>query len=180
MDNVQGYTEFTLSQEMIDKIEKECNCKCQGVKGSFEVCIHRPGLWGKIWGNICERDCPPANIIRADREWGINLCWCWFGNLVPFICGEWCVKFHFESMGAGEEFDLPRPKECLIKIPVDPCKNCYETTYWVSAGTIRPEHCGTPYKVIATVQYLSHCKGKPGPITGFVEFPLIEFYDATI
>jgi len=178
METSTGLTEFTLSADAMASMEKACgSSRCEGTLGSFEVCLHRPALWGKIWAYIYEEDCPPTNIIRADKNWGVKICWEIYGNLVPFICGNWCLHLDFESIGEGPEFDLPLGgKE--IKIPLNPCKCHYEYDFKVPKGTIKPEHCSSPYKVVATVTYLTSCRDEPGPMAGFVEFPVIQFYKA--
>jgi hypothetical protein len=181
MSSPKGYREVTLDENTIATIEanteKQHKITRQGIEGSFEVNIQKPSLWGHIWGYVYETGVGPTNIIRADRPWGVEVEWCIYGNLVQFICGKWCLRLHCESMGPGEEFDLPTGR-CGIEIPMDPCKCCYKGKIEVPAGTIKPEHCGTPYKLVVTVQYLTACKDRLGAVTGFVEFPVIEFYQA--
>jgi hypothetical protein len=182
MSIVKGYTEFTLDEKQIAATEASTEelhkFKRQGLEGSFEVCLPKPTLWGRMWGSVFEEGCPPTNIIRADKRWGVELHWCIYGSLVQFMCGSWCVRLHCESMGPGEEFDFPQDSKerCAKLIKMDPCKSCYEDYIYVPAGFVKTEWCGTPYKVVATVQYLTACKDRPGPVTGFIEFPIIEFY----
>jgi hypothetical protein len=161
--------------------EKSQNVTRQGVLGTFEVNLPDPPLWGKIWATVQETGIPPANIIRADKPWGVDVHWCIYGNLAPFICGSWCVRLHLESIGPGPEFNLPgKGEKCAKLIAIDPCKNCYGAYIDVSPGVIKPEQCGIPYKLVVTVQYLTACKDRTGPMTGFVEFPVIEFYQAEV
>ena len=182
MSIVKGYSEFKLDEKQIAATEATTEelhkVTRQGIEGTFEVCLPSPSLWGRIWGSVYEEGCPPANIIRADKQWGVHVGWCVYGNLVPFMCGKWCLRLHAESIGPGEEFDLPKER-CSKEVPMDPCKCCYEERILVNPGIIKPEHCGIPYKLVLTVQYLTACKDRPGPVTGFVEFPVIEFYQST-
>ena len=46
----------------------------------------------------------------------------------------------------------------------------------VKAGTVKPEHCSTPFKLATTVVYKNAC-GLPGPMAGFVEGSILQFYD---
>jgi hypothetical protein len=178
---------YQLDKKQIDAIEASTEelykVTRKGILGYLEVNLPTPSLWGNIWGSVYEYEGglgTPANIIRADKEWGVEVNWCLYGTLVQFMCGEWCIRLHCESVGEGEEFDIPREakERCTKKIPMDPCKNCYQYTIRVNPGIIKPEHCGTPYKLVATVQYLTACNAIPAPLTGFIEFPLIEFYEA--
>lgn len=176
-----------------------------GYEGSWEVSLHQGPLSGGISAVVYEEppdgyggDIGATNIIRADQDWGVKIHWYLEGCLVPFICGWWCVNLYFEGMGSSrnhgyghkgdydtgpdssdEEFDLHA--EC--KIPLNPCLKldssghanyCYD--FKISKGTIKPGHCGRPYKLVASVTYETVC-GHPGPMAGFVEKPMIMFYD---
>lgn len=69
---------------------------------------------------------------------------------------------------------LEAPK--LIRL--DPCgKGDYYLDFRVKRGIIKPEHCSTPYKPIVTVTYYTECY-VPGPFAGYVELPILQFYDA--
>ncbi len=148
-------------------------------------------------------DVTSTSLIRADQDWGVKLHWYLEGCLVPFICGWWNITLFFEGMGSskgygygkgsdygkgdydadsdysGEEFDLKA--EC--EIPLNPCLKldenghanyCYD--FKIPKGTIKPGHCGRPYKLVASITYKTVC-GCPGPMAGFVEKPMIYFYD---
>ena len=176
-----------------------------GYEGSWEVSLHQGPLSGGISAVVYEEppygyagDIGTTNIIRADQDWGVKIHWYLEGCLVPFICGWWCVNLYFEGMGSPRnygsgpkgdygtgydnsdvEFDLHA--EC--KIPLNPCLKldssghanyCYD--FKIPKGTIKPEHCGRPYKLVASVTYETVC-GHPGPMAGFVEKPMIMFYD---
>lgn len=45
----------------------------------------------------------------------------------------------------------------------------------VPPGTVTADHCSIPYKLVTTLTYLEVC-GTPGPIAGYVEGPIIQFY----
>ncbi len=144
-----------------------------------------------------------TSLIRADQDWGVKIHWFLEGCLVPFISGWWCINLYFEGMGSSkgygygkgsdygkgdyetggdyteDEFDLHA--EC--KIPLNPCLKldehghanyCYD--FQIPKGTIKPGHCGRPYKLVVGITYENAC-GCPGPMAGFVEKPMIYFYD---
>lgn len=145
------------------------------LKGNFEVSLPAPYLDGEIYAEVYEvGGARPTSIIRTDQDWGINLHWDLKGSLAPFICGRWCVHVFLESMGPGPELKIDsNPKY----IPLDPCgKGEYYFDFRVPRGRVTGEHCSTPYKLVVTVTYLTACD-KPGPIAGFVEGPLIQFYE---
>ena len=144
-------------------------------KGTFEVSLTNPALAGSIEAEVYEvGGASPTTIIDFDQEWGVKIKWQLTGSLVPFICGSWCISLFFESMGNGPEFDLNNNH----KLKLNPCGNGhYEYDFRVHRGTIRKEHCSRPYKVVAAVTYETECD-RPGPMAGFVEGPIIQFYES--
>ena len=147
------------------------------MKGNFEVALPEPYLGGDIYAEVYEvGGAKPTTIIRTDQEWGVKLHWDLKGSLAPFICGEWCIHLFLESMGPAPELKLdPYPK---YEMPLDPCGDGeYYFDFRVKPGIVTGQHCSNPYKVVVTVTYLNACH-KPGPIAGFVEGPLVQFYEA--
>jgi hypothetical protein len=158
-------------------------------EGKFEVSLSNPALAGGIYADVYEVEFPdtPTSIIRSDQNWGVKIKWYLEGTLVPFVCGYWCINLYFESMGSPkgpdhneDEFDLRAPDH---KFKLDPCLKpdkdghvWYYYDFKVPPGTIKPGHCGRPYKVVAAVTYETICD-QPGPMAGFVEGPMIQFYD---
>jgi hypothetical protein len=159
--------------------------------GQFEVSLSDPALSGGIEAEVYELGGPTGHnatsIIRHDQDWGVKIKWYLEGTLVPFVCGYWCISLYFESMGspAGpdhnqDEFDL----RAAYEVKLDPCLKpdadghyYYYYDFKVPKGTIKPGHCGRPYKVVAAVTYKTLCN-RPGPMAGFVEGPMIQFYEA--
>ena len=144
-------------------------------KGNFEVSLPKPYLCGEIYAEVYEvGGAKPAAIIRADQEWGVKIHWDLEGSLAPFICGEWCIHLRLESMGPGLEIILDAPR----RIPLDPCgRGEYYCDFRVKRGKITSAHCSIPYKPVVTVTYYNACH-RPGPIAGFVELPILPFYEA--
>ena len=145
--------------------------------GSFEVSLPSPVLTGEIYADVYEvAGAKPTTIIRTDQHWGVKAHWELEGPLAAFICGEWCLHLFLESMGPGPELKLdPYPN---MNIPLDPCGNGeYYFDFKVEPGVVKAEHCSNPYKLVLAVTYITPC-GKPGPIAGFVEGPMLQFYQA--
>jgi len=143
-------------------------------KGNFEVALPRPYLVGDIDAEVYEfGGASPTAIVRVDQDWGVKIRWDLKGSLAPFICGEWCVHLRLESMGPGREIVLGAAR----RIPLDPCgRGTYRLDFRVKRGRIRGEHCSIPYKPVVTITYYTACH-TPGPIAGFVELPIMQFYE---
>ena len=76
-----------------------------------------------------------------------------------------------ESIGNGPEQSWESPK-----LRLKPCGNGqYDYDFKFKLGEISADYCSTPYKLVVTVTYLSDCY-RPGPIAGFVELPIVQFY----
>lgn len=141
----------------------------------IEVSLSNPALAGTINAELYEvGGASPTTIIDYDQDWGITLDWQLTGSLVPFVCGTWCISLFFESIGNGPEFDLHHDHE----IKLDPCNGGkYHYDFKVRKGTVKKEHCGRPYKLVVAIVYETECH-RPGPMAGFVELPMIQFYDS--
>ena len=126
---------------------------------------------------LYEADEVPTNrIIRVDEAWGIKLHWWLEGRWASCLCGYWCAQVHFESIGKGPEFQLPVSNTNLIEL--DPCgSGHYYHDLQVPARFVKPECCSSIYKIVASLTYRTPCK-KPGPIAGFCELPLVQFYES--
>jgi hypothetical protein len=142
--------------------------------------INRPlnvGLTGDIAAYVTEVDSvDPTTIIDTNRDFKVHLNWYVEGALTPFVCGTWCISLFLESIGDGPELRLPAEP---VELPLhpQPGRNEYEAWIRIPAGTIAPEHCSVPYKLVSTVTYRT-VKGRPGPMAGFVEGPVLQFYDS--
>jgi hypothetical protein len=146
--------------------------------GNFEVSLPTPVLTGEIYADVYEvSGAKPTTIIRTDQEWGVKAHWDLKGTLAPFICGEWCIHLFLESMGPGPELKLDAYP--YSHIPLDPCGDGeYNFDFKVKPGVVKGEHCSNPYKLVLAITYITPC-GKPGPIAGFVEGPMLQFYEAS-
>ena len=142
--------------------------------------INRPlnaGLSGDITGYVSEVDSvDPVTIIDVNKDFKVHINWALEGAFTPFICGSWCVNVFLESIGDGPELNLPAAP---VDVPLnpEPGRNEYSAWQLIPARTIKPEHCSVPYKLVSTVTYRT-VKGRPGPMAGFVEGPILQFYDS--
>lgn len=146
------------------------------VAGTVEIDFPDFDLRAYLRGYVYEADERPTNrIINIDEDWGVKLHWWLRGKWARTLCGYWCVGAHFESIGRGLEFRLPQSRETLIEL--DPCGDGrYEYDFRVPARFVKPEYCSSIYKIVLSLTYRTPCK-KPGPIAGFVELPLVQFYE---
>lgn len=144
--------------------------------------INRPlnyGLAGTIDAFVSEVDgVEPTTIIDVRKAFKVHVNWTLEGALTPYICGTWCVHIFLESIGDGPELNLPAEP---VRVPLHPDNGpkTYEAWIEVPAGTILPEHCSAPYKLVTTVTYRT-VKDRPGPMAGFVEGAVLQFYDSGI
>jgi hypothetical protein len=149
--------------------------------GYFETPLgpNNPHLYGSIEGVVIQESgdgaVDPTQVISIGSDWSVRLYWEFKGKLTKMICGSWCIHLYLESMGPGPELKLPVNGE---QVPLDPCGNGeYHHTIKVPAGTVTTDHCSTPYKLVVGLTYLTTCDDRPGPIAGFVEGPIVQFFD---
>jgi len=140
--------------------------------GKLEASFSEPYLYGDVSAEIYEKDgVKPTTIIRTDQEWGVRVYWYLRGSLAEYICGKWCARVCLESIGRGPEANWESPK-----ISLEPCGDSkYYYDFKFKPGQITADYCSTPYKLVVTVTYQNECH-KPGPIAGFVELPILQFY----
>ncbi len=161
--------------------------------GQFEV-EFPPYLTGTISALVSEVGEKPSRIIDINDPWYIDIDWSLTGPLQRFICGTWAIDIYMESIGRGPEFEMP--DENLENIPLNPSGNgLYHARVDVPPDFIkthvenwreeRKEHghdlpereSDIVYKMVVTVTYKDP-GGRPGPIAGFVEYPMLQFYYA--
>lgn len=127
-------------------------------------------LNGKIEAEVFEDGgTEPTSIIGTDQSWYAHVTWEFNGLLVPLIGGWWNLQLHLESMGPGSEYSLPDPADV---IPLTPGENNYSHHIEVTAGTVDTG----AYKLVTTLTY-TDLTDNPGPIAGYVEGPMLQFYE---
>lgn len=164
---------------MLDVVKSLADLELQPerrVSGTVEIDFPDFDLKAYMHAFVYEADENPTNrIINIDEDWGVKAHWHLSGRWAKCLCGFWCVGAHFESIGPGKEFQLPQGKESLIEL--DPCgKGHYEYNFRVPARYVKPDHCSSIYKIAVSLTYRTLCN-KPGPIAGFYELPLVQFYE---
>lgn len=143
---------------------------------NFEDGPPAPALTGEICVDVyAEPDARPATVIRTDQEWGVRVHWDLRGQLAPFIHGRWSLHLYLEPVGNGPGRKLE--PYLPSSIPIDPCGGGeYDFDFRVRPGTVKTEHCFSPYRLVFMITYLTE-SGRPGPIAGFVEGPVLQFYE---
>jgi hypothetical protein len=107
----------------------------------------------------------PVNIIHVNQDASVVVTIDFEGSdLARLLCLEWCVSVGFESIGPGEEFNLPPVKQ---KQAV--CNNSkIVITVPVPANRFKLDEnsCGGTYIMAVNVLALDNC-GKPTPFSGY-------------
>ena len=163
-------------------------------QGEFEV-EFPPFLHGSIEAQVYEKDERPSRILEINDPWFVDVNWSLSGQLQRFICGTWGVDVYLESIGKGPEMEIPdEPYEHIpldsspdgnyhvnIPVPQGFIKTHVESwweEYQETHGREKPEReMDIVYKMVVTVTYKDPY-GRPGPIAGFVELPIVQFYYA--
>lgn len=142
--------------------------------GEFEVEFPSTLLSGTISADVHEVNEPPSHIIDINDPWIVDIDWTLSGSVLPMVNGTWCIDGYMESMGPGTDFELPNEPP---DIPLNPSNGVYHAQFQVPAGTVPPFPGETDavYKLVVTVTY-RNTLGVPGPIAGFVEIPMLHFY----
>jgi hypothetical protein len=143
-------------------------------------------LTGRMAALLSEADdFVPTRIIDANLPWRVIVYWQLTGALRSMICGKWCVRLFLESLGKDaldREFSSPL-------IDLNPCGDgFYYADFLINGNEIKVEECGTPFKPVVTLTYLTSCRMRndyeetdhrayrPGPIAGLVSFPITQFF----
>lgn len=143
--------------------------------GQFEVEAGLPAsfLTGTIQADAFEPGELPTRIFDINDLVEVKVDWTLTGSLARMICGTWQVDLYLESIGKGEEFEI---EGCTVDLSSSN-NGQYTCTIPIRAGTIQPAAGETDiaYKMVVSVTYKDR-GGRPGPIAGFVELPMVQFY----
>lgn len=116
----------------------------------------------------------PTTVLDNTQGWEVRFNWGVHGSpLTKMLAGKWCLSIHLESMGPGAEFQLPVGGAKIV--PFDPAISHYTAVITVPAGTV-PATPEAIYKVVACLT-TKDALGRPGPIAGYVEGPILQFFD---
>lgn len=119
----------------------------------------------------------PTNVIRVSDGFHIHLDWDTDGPLSAFLKGFWHVRAYLESIGPGQELELPGDK---IALTPQPGSIHYHGHVVVPANTVKVAGAhpneSVPMKFVATVTYCWP-DDTPGPMAGYIEGPILQFYN---
>jgi hypothetical protein len=160
------------------------------VDGEFEV-EFIPYLNGTIGAKVWEEGEAPSHILDINDDWHVEVEWTMQGPLQRFICGSWAVDVYMESIGKGPEFELPDIENipmnktgqysARLDLPAKFIKTHVESWWeeYFKEHELGPgeEETDIVYKMVCTVTYRDQY-GQPGPIAGFVDMPMLQFYKA--
>jgi len=115
---------------------------------------------------------PSTTVFDIHDDVNVSADWSIPDPLSRMIAGTFEVTLYLEAQGDGEEFEIGLPA-----IAVNPALTAYHADILIPANRIVPPAGKTnvPYKLTTTVIY-KDVLGTPGPIAGFVELPLVQFY----
>ena len=139
--------------------------------------VYEGEMEAKLFEGAPERE---RNIIRTDQDWGVTVEWEMEGILALFLNEEFRLRFFLESIGPGSEYSLPVAGPVTVGSltgtldPVGPSRSYTETI--TIDHTLTPIDPGT-YKLTLTLQVFDTSSGSPYPIAGFVEGPIVQFYE---
>lgn len=142
-----------------------CNRECEFEIAPYELI--RGGIRATLYE---EGETGPQEIISVDNEWYVKVQWYLRGGLRRHLCGDFCLRVSFESIGRGKDRDFGP-----VEVKMDPCGDgWYEYTFKSSDWKkIRAGDCGQLYHV--GVSLTSKACGEPGHIKGFCDVGTVMF-----
>ena len=116
----------------------------------------------------------PSSVIRTDQEWAVRVNFETSGGLSHVLTGQWHIGVYIESIGPGQEEEI-----ALTHIPLRPGPGTvsYTADLVVRPGRINvPDHQTKPFMLVTTVSYIQP-DGRPGAMAGYLEGPIVQFYN---
>jgi hypothetical protein len=135
--------------------------------GSFDVTMTGPSVHES-------GGAPPTTIIRTDQPWHVHVQWDTSGSHTGMIGGTWHLHIYLETIGPGDDlelFDEDPLNEHDIPLTPGPSPRHYHYHPDVPAGKVPPG----AYKLALTLTY-TDLANNPGPMAGYWEGPIIQFY----
>lgn len=155
-------------------------------QGEFEI-EGLTGLNASIEAQVREVGETPSHILDIHDAWTVDVKWTLTGKMARMMCGTWAVDAFLESIGRGKDLELPDDTKDLAQVEIQPYSTGnYQATFHVPADFIQAawdkdeqgqlkREPSIPYKLVVTVTYKDPV-GRPGPLAGFVEYPMLTFY----
>lgn len=138
---------------------------------TFEELLPFFGLKGDAFVSESAPINGPRNIVRTSESWFVKFDWTTTGPLNYIMCGKWHLKVLLEEMGVGE-YDL-KNKEAEVSLESKP--NSYTETL-----TFPPHSVPPGLFRVTVIITMNGPGGAPGPIAGFEDLGLVQFYDSVI
>ncbi len=115
----------------------------------------------------------PTSLIKTSETWRVRVKLQTEGTLNAMIGGTWRVRVRLESLGNNPDYDLPAA-DVLVPLAPSVAPNLYlpflteivTPPFTIEAGA---------YKLVTTITYLN-LVGTPGPIAGYCEGGILQFY----
>lgn len=126
-------------------------------------------------GDASVSESAPVNgsgkIVRTTEDWQVDVNWNTSGPLNNIMAGKWKLAVLLEKMGHGE-FALANneAEEAFVSAP-----HAYSKTFNFAAGSVPPGL----YRVLVTVTMVGPANA-PGPIAGYEDLGMVQFYDSSI
>jgi hypothetical protein len=122
---------------------------------------------------VANHDAVPPMHIPIDGHWSVTFEWSLEG-VEARLEGEWQLDVSVQPVAPGPPLRL---REEPVRIPAEPGVESYSSRYDVPAGTVTPEHCGSPYRATALLSYRPEGMERP-LLGGFVRLGALQFYAA--
>lgn len=122
----------------------------------------------------------PTTIIKAGDPWSVHIEWEMTGKNWHMIAGKWHVHVNLESIGPGPELSLVdfADKNCMNQ-PLPSPTGKYRCHFDVPGDVIDKDvvpHQGLAMKLVVLLTYVDPL-GHRGPIAGYWEGPILQFYE---
>lgn len=127
---------------------------------------------------VLDADRNPNHVLELGKPWSIEVKWETHNipavppsNVADVLGGEWLVSAYLESMGAAFEGQVGP----TVTVPYEPWPGAAGWTATIHVPATQPPSAAV-YKLATVIAY--RYGGSPKPMAGFVEGPLIQFYQA--
>jgi hypothetical protein len=122
---------------------------------------------------VANHDAVPPMHIPIDGPWSVTFEWSLEG-VEARLEGEWQLDVSVQPVAPAPPLRL---REEPVRISAEPGVESYRSRYDVPAGTVTPEHCGSPYRATALLSYRPEGMERP-LLGGFVRLGALQFFAA--
>lgn len=124
---------------------------------------------------------PSPNVIRSGDTVRVKVDWYMQGALVPMLAGNWKVSVFLESLGPGPEIPVNGAPATVAfsAFTLGPgTRRNYSHTFTIGPNFPTPSQSAGAsgvYKLVAVLT-CEALDGSAGPIAGFIESTILQFY----